>query len=135
MDGAAHRLPGTILVGDDVLGGFFAINGGGLKGAAGHVFYYSPRSLTWEDVAPSYSEWLVGIMTGDLEVFYEGLRWPGWRREVERLSGDRAISVYPFLFSAGEDIAKRSRKPVPLQELWTLTVEDLPKQLGGGAGP
>lgn len=128
--GSAQRLPGTMLVADDVLGGFFAINGGGLKGAMGHVFYYSPQSLAWEDVAPSYSEWLMGIMTGDLEAFYKGLRWPGWRREVEPLTGDRGISVYPFLFTSGEDISKRSRRPVPVGELWTLHVEEFPRQLG-----
>jgi hypothetical protein len=128
--GAAHRLPGTILVGDDVLGGFFAINGGGLKGPPGHVFYYSPDSLTWEDLWPSYSEWLVGIMSADLEKFYQGLRWSSWRPEVERLPGDKGISVYPFVWTKGEAIEKRSRRPVPLQELWTLHVEELPRQLG-----
>jgi hypothetical protein len=128
--GSAQRLPGTILVGDDVLGGFFAINGGGLNGARGHVFYHSPQSLAWEDVAPSYSEWLVGIMIGDLEAFYKGMRWLGWHREVEPLTGDRAINVYPFLFASGEDVSKRSRRPVPLEELWGLLVEEAPGQLG-----
>jgi hypothetical protein len=131
VDGASQRLPGAILVGDDVLGGFFAINGGGLAGAPGHVFYFAPDSLVWEDIAPSYSQWLVNMFSADLNVFYKSLRWPGWPREVERLGGDQGISVYPFLFAAGEEIAKRSRRPVPLRELWTLHVEDLPKQRGG----
>jgi hypothetical protein len=126
----SQRLPGTILVGDDVLGGFFALNGGGLPGPRGHVFYYAPDSLTWEDVAPSYSDWLVLMMNGDLEKFYEGSRWPGWRREVDSLPGDRGISVFPFLSAAGENIAKRSRRPVPLQELWILHVQEFPRQLG-----
>src|SRR5688572_19719452 len=37
-----HRLPGALLVADDALGGFFAINGGGLPGPVGHVFYLAP---------------------------------------------------------------------------------------------
>ena len=57
------------------------------------------------------------MMNADLDKFYEGLRWSGWRREVEGLSGDKGISVYPFLFTKGESIGKRSRRPVPLQEL------------------
>ena len=126
---ASHRLPGAFLVGDDVLGGFFAINGGGLEGPSGHVFYHSPQNLVWEEIAPSYSEWLAGIMTGRLDQFYEGLRWPGWQREVETLAGDRAFSVYPFLFASGSDISTRSRKAVPVTELWDLYVEDLPRQL------
>jgi hypothetical protein len=129
VHGAARRLPGTVLVGDDVLGGFFAINGGGLQGERGHIFYHSPQSLRWEDVAPSYSAWLMGLMSGDLDAFYKGLRWPGWRREVEPLNGDEGISVYPFLFASGDDISKRSRKAVPIRELWTLLVQDIPGQL------
>lgn len=131
LDGsnANPRLPGTILVADDVLGGFFALNGGGLKGARGHVFYYSPQTLEWEDVADSYSGWLSGIMMGNLDSFCEGMRWPGWQREVEIMSGDRAISVYPFLFTSGSNISTRSRKPVPIEELWGLYVEDFPTQL------
>jgi hypothetical protein len=127
--GSTPRLPGAVLVGDDVLGGFFAINGGGLAGERGHVFYYPPQSLRWEDIAPSYSDWLVRMMSGDLDKFYAGVRWPGWRREVEGLDGARGISVYPFLFATGEDISKRSRRPVPLRELWEMLVVDIPTQL------
>jgi hypothetical protein len=123
------RLPGAMLVGDDVLGGFFALNGNGLKGAQGHVFYYSPQTLEWEDIAGSYSEWLTGMMMGNLDLFYKGMRWPGWQREVETVSGDRAFSVYPFLFASGPEISARSRKAVPIEELWGLYVEDIPQQL------
>ena len=51
---------------------------------------------------------------------------------MEPLTGDRGISVYPFLFASGENISKRSRRPVPIQELWTLLVEEVPRQLGRG---
>jgi hypothetical protein len=74
------RLPGAIIVADDAVGGFFALNCGGLSGALGHVFYFPPTSLDWEDVAPSYSDWLVGLLHGDLVSFYEGMRWTGWER-------------------------------------------------------
>src|SRR6187455_2268321 len=56
---SAKRLPGAVIVADDAVGGFFALNGGGIPGAPGHVFYFPPTSLEWEDVAPSYSDWLV----------------------------------------------------------------------------
>ncbi len=127
-----ERLPGAILIADDVVGGFFAINGGGIAGAQRHVFYFSPRSLRWEDIAPSYSEWLTGMMDGDLAKFYEGMRWPGWEKEVAALPGDRAFSFYPFLFTDGPEIGKRSRRAVPIEEVWHLHVEDLPRQLGAG---
>ena len=126
----AHRSPGALLVGDDVLGGFFALNGGGISGPAGHVFYFAPDSLRWEDVAPSYSEWLCFLMRGELEKFYGDSRWSSWRSDVRQVPGDRAFSLYPFLFMKGPSVAERSRRPVPLEELWGLYVVDLPKQIG-----
>ena len=128
----AGRLPGAILVADDAVGGFFAVNGGGIPGAPGHVFYFSPTALRWEDIAPSYSDWLLGIMSGDLAKFYEGMRWPGWEKDAAALPGDQAFSIYPFLFAAGPEVGKRSRRPVPIEELWHLHVQDLPKQLAPG---
>mgnify|MGYP000969392700 FL=1 len=37
-------MPGYLLVADDVLGGFFEINGGAFDGKAGNIFYYAPDS-------------------------------------------------------------------------------------------
>jgi hypothetical protein len=130
LEQPAHRLPGGLLVGDDVLGGFFALNGGGILGPAGHVFYFAPGSLRWEDVAASYSEWLWSLLRGDLERFYGDSRWSSWRSDVRQVPGDRAFSIYPFLFTKGPPVAERSRRPVPLEELWGLYIVDLPKQLG-----
>ena len=38
----ARRMPSYLLVADDVLGGFFAINGSAFASEAGNVFYYAP---------------------------------------------------------------------------------------------
>lgn len=121
--------PPFLLVADDVLGGFFAIDGGGLSGALGKVHYFSPDSLDWEDLDSSYSDFISFAFAGDLEQFYEGSRWPGWQDEVANLPGDRALSVVPFLWAKGPSIAERSRRPVPLTELWHLQ-HDLRRQLG-----
>jgi hypothetical protein len=127
---APHRLPGALLVGDDAIGGFFALNGGGIPGPVGHVFYFAPDSLRWEDVAASYSEWLRFLMLGDLEHFYADSRWGSWRADVQQMPGDRAFSIYPFMFLEGPPVGERSRRPVPLEELWGMYVVDLPKQIG-----
>lgn len=126
---AGLRLPGAILVADDVVGGFFAVNGGGLRGDPGHIFYFSPTSLEWEDVGDSYSEWLCGLFDGDLSEFYDGMRWDGWEKDAAALSGSHAFSIYPFLCTEGPTVAERSRRAVPIAELWGLHVEELPKQL------
>ncbi len=124
------RLAGAMLVADDVLGGFFAVNGGAFAGPSGNVFYFAPDSLEWEDLGRGYSDFLEFLFQGDLAKFYSGQHWKDWTNDVEKLPGDRAYSVQPFLFTKeGGTIDQRSRKDVPIEELWTLYTIDLPKQL------
>lgn len=54
----ARRMPSYLLVADDVLGGFFAINGSAFAGEAGNVFYYAPGSGEWEDCEMGYSQFV-----------------------------------------------------------------------------
>lgn len=122
IGGAHARMPGALLVGDDVVGGFFAVNGGGLDDAPGSVHYFAPDTLRWEPVASSYSEWLAKMISGDLATFYEGWRWSGWERDVAELPGDRGYLLYPFPSTTGPALAERHRGAVPLEELWGLFV-------------
>lgn len=46
---------GFYLVADDVVGGFFALDGGGLGPGKNEIFYLSPDSLQWEPTELSYS--------------------------------------------------------------------------------
>jgi hypothetical protein len=123
------RLGNAILVADDVLGGFFAINGGAFDGPPGHVFYLAPDTLRWEDLGRGFTDFVEFLCQGDLAKFYASLRWRGWFTDAERLSGDRAYSIYPFLWAKeGGTIDQRSRKDVPIEELWFYAI-DLHRQL------
>ena len=51
----AGQMPSCLLAADDVLGGFFAINGGAFGGKAGNIFYCAPDSGKWEDAQLGYS--------------------------------------------------------------------------------
>lgn len=115
-----HRLPGACLVGDDALGGFFAINGGRFGEGRGKVFYLAPDTLDWEGLDVGYSQWLTWLFEGDLDRFYGDARWPGWREDARSLEGDRAFHIYPPPCTAGPPIAERSRRAVPIEELWGL---------------
>lgn len=121
-----ERPPGYLLVADDVLGGFFAINGGSLGPEQGSVFYFAPDTAEWENLDYSYSQFVYWCLQGNLAGFYESLRWPGWEQEISTLGGDQAISVYPFLFTKGkpirEPIAERHRGVVPIAEMFSLFV-------------
>jgi hypothetical protein len=114
--------PSFLLIADDAIGGFFAINAGAFgPEETGKVFYFSPDNLEWESLGIGYSEFLTFCFSGDLNQFYQGLRWNGWQTEVKVLDGNKGINCFPFLWTTeGKDINKVSRRPVPIEELWTL---------------
>jgi hypothetical protein len=115
--------PSFVLVADDVLGGFFAINGGAFAAEPGHVCYWAPDTLAWESLGIPHSQFVLWLLEGDLARFYEGSRWDGWQTEVGALSGDMACSFYPFLFAEAASIDARSRMPVPIEELYRLHLD------------
>jgi hypothetical protein len=123
------RLVGALLVGDDVLGGFFALNGDRFESTPGNIYYLAPDTLEWEDLGFGYSGWLTWLLSGDLDAFYAGSRWPGWRADTRALPEDVAFSIYPFLFTEGPPVGERSRRSVSIEELWSLHAVELPARL------
>lgn len=125
------HLQGGLVVAHDALGGFFALNGGAFPGKPGTAFYFAPDTPKWEATNKSYSELLTWALSGDLEMFYQNMRWPGWEDDISALTGDQGILIYPFLFAReGGSVAERSRHPVPMDELWRLH-QDLDQPLEG----
>jgi hypothetical protein len=125
-------LVGGMVVAYDLMGGFFAVNGGAFAGEPGKVFYLSADTLAWEPLNLSYSDLLHWACTGVLGSFYGGMRWPDWQTEVAALNGDQVLSIYPPLWTEkGTPVAARSRRPVPAAEAWGVHHEFM-QQLGGG---
>jgi hypothetical protein len=109
--------PAFLLIADDAVGGFFALNGGALGDNMGKVYYLAPDNLEWENLDMTYTDFLWFCFTGDLNEFYTGLRWTNWKEEVTKLNGNNTYNFYPFLWvKEGKDINKNSRKPVPVEE-------------------
>lgn len=126
-----------LVVAHDVLGGVFALNGMdpgavGRPGEVGEVVYFAPDALGWEALGAGYSAWLSWMLAGNLEGFYEGVRWPAWREEVSGLHAREGLSVYPPLWSAEgrRDLEAASRRRVPMAELLGLS-RDTCVQLNG----
>ncbi|MGI4744210.1 MAG: DUF2625 domain-containing protein [Janthinobacterium lividum] len=121
-----------LLIADDVMGGFYALNGGAFgPESVGKIFYFAPDNLRWEATTKTYSEFLLFCFSGDLASYYKNLRWKGWEQEVKALTGNQGIMCFPFLFTKeGKNIAKNSRKAVPIAELWSIT-QDFQRQLDG----
>lgn len=132
VHGEADPLPFR-LVADDAVGGFYAINQGGLgQEGRGNVFFFAPDRMVWEDMGAGYTDWLQWALHGDLKGYYRGLRWPGWENEVVGLAGDQALSLAPPPFlKEGRDVAKASKRAVPVLELYGLYVNEFAPQLAG----
>ena len=113
----------------DVLGGRFAIDGGGLGVSPGKVCYWAPDSLEWEGTDLGHGAFVQAFITGVTTKFYEDFRWPGWTDDVATLGLDQGLSLWPPPFSTeGRDLATVSRRPVPLSELHSF-YEDAARQL------
>ncbi len=108
---------GKLIVGIDVVGGRFAINGGRLPGPVGEVCYFGPDTLCWEPLQLGHGAFVEWALKGDVDGFYETFRWSGWREDVGRLSLDQVMQAWPPPFtSQGRPPNEVSRRPVPWRE-------------------
>ena len=119
FDDYGHAMP-FVLIADDAIGGFFALNGGQFSNQnLGKVYYFSPDNLEWELLELGYSDFIYWTFTGNVEQFYKGVRWKDWKTEVKNMKTNEAVHFYPYLWTKYEDIEDLSRKAVPLEEIWT----------------
>jgi hypothetical protein len=119
---------GYFLVADDVMGGLFAVNGGGLPGEKGELAYFAPDTLEWMPTRLRYSDFLVWCLSGKLSGYYKDYRWEGWETEVQAVGGDKAYSIAPPPIVQGEPFPRRSRRPISVKELFDF-YQDLSRQM------
>lgn len=116
--GVGGAPPPMLLVGYDVLGGRFAVDGGGLGIAPGEVCYFGPDTLEWEGLGGGHAAFVEAAIGDELDDAFANLRWTGWEGEVSGLAPDQGLSLYPPPFSEeGRDVAAVSRRAVPLAEV------------------
>ncbi|STY62188.1 DUF2625 domain-containing protein [Mannheimia haemolytica] len=119
-----NQQPPFLLIADDVLGGFFAINGGVLGDDIGNIYYFPPDTLEWESLEINYSQFLYWVLTGDLSLFYSQFRWNNWMDDVMKINGNHGYSFMPFLWTKeGKDIEKVFKREVPIEEIYSLVLE------------
>ena len=121
-----------LIVGDDILGGLFALDGGAFGGERGMVWYFGPDTLGWEPLNCGYTALLHLLLGPGLDAFYADHRWQGWEAEIDAIDGDRAVFLTPPLWAVGPAIPKRTRGAVPMTEVLTTYRAVLP-QLKQGA--
>jgi len=111
-----------LLIADDAIGGFFAINYGGLGKDIKNVYYLEPNSLTWQPLGAGYGEFLVFCFDSDLSKFYKGLRWSSWNQFIGNLDGSKTYSFRPYLWQEGTDIEKCTRKLVGVEDMYKFNI-------------
>jgi len=115
---------GFLLVADDVLGGYFAINAGELGEEIGHIYYFAPDTLKWESLGCGYSNFIYWTLRGEISKFYEMFKWKNWETDVKSLTGNQVFSFYPFLWSKeARDFRKVDRTIVAIEENYSLLRE------------
>lgn len=125
--GAERRHAGGLLVADDAGGGFFS-----WQADTRTVAYFAPDTLEWEDTRLGYEDWLREMLGPPLLVFYDGLRWDGWRFLASELTSSQAMFFYPPRFTEeGRDPIESYRGLVPVEESWEVQ-QDLARQLAEG---
>lgn len=112
-----------LLVADDAVGGFFAINGGALGNDMGAMYYWAPDTLRWEPLEIGYTDFLGWAVSERLAVFYEGLRWNGWKRDLATLQTDQCFSFFPFLWTREGSVEASKRTMVGIGEQFKMNVE------------
>lgn len=115
---SAAAPPDYVVLGWDVVGGVFALDGGGLRGVRGHVCYFAPDALQWEDLDVGHADFVRWVLTGGLESFAEDLRWDGWADEAQQLALDAVYLSDPPLWTVeGQDIDETERRMISVDEL------------------
>lgn len=117
------RAEGFLLVADDVLGGFFAINGGALGPDQGKMYYFAPETLAWEALEIGFTAFVAWAFTRQLRQFYG--RPPGAAADFDELplSGELCLTFYPFLWTQEGSLKTSSRRAIPVAEQWALNLD------------
>jgi hypothetical protein len=94
------RYPDVIVVGDDVFGGLFALNGGrfGAEGQ-GQVFHLAADDTVWVPLGVGHSDFVHWCLTGDLGALYAPLRYLDVFAMRPLPNFETTFSFYPFLWT------------------------------------
>jgi hypothetical protein len=105
----------------------FALNGmepeqHGRPGPPGGVVYFSPSTLSWDDLELGHSQWLTWLLDGGAAGHYHDVLWPTWRTEVAELGLRDGILGIPVPVVGGGAAGHGSdpRKAVPLAQILDL---------------
>ncbi len=116
--------PPYLLIADDALGGFFALNTGKLGNNIGKVYYLAPATLQWQALDMTIPDFLHFCFDGDFEEFYKPYMSKNWHYEVTNLPADKCYNYTPPLWSKeGRKFTKSVRKYISIEEQYNYNIQ------------
>jgi hypothetical protein len=118
------KIPAYLLVADDAIGGFYAINCGGLGDGFGDVYYLSPMTLEWENLSYSYTEFLALCFNGDIDKRYKPyVSSSGFSKDIGRLGFNNSYCFVPYLFVKKDKKIPQAKKAIPTEQLYSFYLD------------
>lgn len=112
------------IVAYDVVGGIFALEVDDKDKINNSIWYFAPDTLEWESLEMNYAQFVAWVFQGNTDEFYEYMRWETWGNDCEKVSLEQGVLIYPFLWASECDIEKASKKVVPIEEIFSLNVNN-----------
>ena len=109
----------NLVVAEDILGGLFVYLDNG------NIGYFAPDCLELEDMEIRFNQFLYWCLHGDTDTFYMDYRWKNWQEDVSNLNCNEGVAFYPFLWAQADNLERRMRKIIPINEIIGLEFDFL----------
>ncbi len=116
--------PDVIVIGDDFLGGLFALNGGRVgAGRQGEVFHLAADNTVWVPLGIGHTDFVAWCLKGDLKQLYGPLANLDEYEAQPRPTFDATYSFYPFLWTQESNNGRPSVRVISAEESLKLRLE------------
>lgn len=116
--------PDVVVVGDDVLGGLFALNGGRFGAdEGGQVFHLAADDTVWVPLGVGYADFVSWCLTGGLDGLYEPFAALDAYAARPRPAFDATYAFYPFLWTQEVKVGRPDVRVIGADESLRLRLE------------
>ena len=116
-------LDGMFIVANDVVGGIYAINISRFESEKSIIWYFAPDTLEWESLGMKYSDFVAWAAQGNINEFYESMRWDTWRSDCKKVELNTGYLIYPFLWAKECNKNTANKRIVLFDELMNLNFD------------
>ncbi len=116
-------LDGMFIVAIDVVGGIFAINISRFSNEKNYIWYFAADTLEWECLSMKYADFVAWVAQGNINEFYESMRWINWENDCNKMEFNTCYLIYPFLWAKECDVNSATKKVILADELIKLNFD------------